>query len=243
MGPFTGWPQASAGVPQQPGVHVWGATVAGLLPRLPALRNWLSGDERERAAAFHFESHRAAYIAAHGVLHDVVARYVGIDRAGITFATDGAGRPSLAERAAGVDFNLSHAGDAVLVAVAAGQSVGVDVEEISSAPDTMALAERFFAREEIDEIRSSPEGRAAFFGCWTKKEAVVKAIGRGLSIPLDSFVVGAFAPRQRVRVADDGALTVVDLDLAAGYAGAVAMQWDSEVTRWAWAPVDVEAGR
>lgn len=246
MDPFAGWPAASAGARYRPGVHVWGATVAALLPQFPSFWDRLSEAERERAAAFRFDRHRDAYVVAHGVLHDVLSRYLEVDPAAIAFDLDASGRPSLAGGlGATLDFNLSHAGEALAVVVASGQSVGVDVEQVASGTDTSSLAERFFALEEIEQIRSAPAERAAaaFFDCWTKKEAIVKAIGRGLSIPLDSFAVEIGARRQRVAVAGEGAFTIVDLDLSDGYAGAVAMELDAELTWWTWTPAGVKAPR
>ncbi len=210
--------------------------MGALEPFVGSLHNGLSEIERARAAAFRFEHHRRAYVVAHGVLRDVLARYVDSDRAGIDFDVTDAGRPYL--RAGDIDFNLSHAGDAVVVAVASGQRVGVDLEEVKVAMEHDALAARFFAPPEIDEIRSGG-ARAqpgAFFACWTKKEAIVKAVGRGLQMPLDSFNVVVGALHQRVTVGRDGAWTLVDLGLSSGYAGAVAMENETEVKSWMWRP-------
>jgi 4'-phosphopantetheinyl transferase len=171
----------------------------------------LSRAERERAAAFRFERHRAAYVVAHGVLREVVARYLETDAAAVEFDVTDAGRPFVAPNGkSSIDFNLSHAGDAVVVAVARDQKVGVDVEEISVDIDHVSLARRFFAPGEIDQIGAADAEAAStgFFECWTKKEAIVKAVGRGLSMPLASFCVSVNAPRQKVPVGEDGTWAV-----------------------------------
>jgi 4'-phosphopantetheinyl transferase len=218
---------------------VWGANVRDFETSLDMFHHNLSEVERARAAAFRFERHRSAYVVVHGILRDVVARYVRTDPRAISFEMTAADRPYVTGGFEGrLDFNLSHAGDAVVVAVGVGQRVGVDVEEVRADMAHEDLAARFFAPSEIDELRAGG-ARAlseAFFACWTKKEAIVKAVGRGLQMPLDSFSVSVHASRQRVLTGRDGTWTIVDLGLSSGYSGALAIERDGRVERWSWRP-------
>jgi 4'-phosphopantetheinyl transferase len=236
--PFAEWPPAPDDVLGRPNVAVWGANVRDFETSFDMFHDHLSEVERARAAAFRFERHRSAYVVAHGILRDVLARYVRVDPRAISFETTAADRPYITGGFEGrLDFNLSHAGDAIIVAVGGEQRVGVDVEEVRGDMAHEDLAARFFAPSEIDELRAGdPHSLSeAFFACWTKKEAIVKAVGRGLQIPLDSFSVSVHASRQRV-VTGREAWTIVDLGLSSGYSGAVAIETDGGVDRWSWRP-------
>jgi 4'-phosphopantetheinyl transferase len=242
VNPFAGWAQAPLDAARRGGIHLWGASVSDLVEWIDGFHEVLSPDERQRAAAFRFDRHRAAYVVAHGVMREVLSRYLGRDAGSIVFDVGDAGRPHLSgETETDLDFNLSHAGDAIVMAVA-NQRIGVDVEEVKADIPYTKLARRFFAETEIEAVEAA--GRetapAVFFECWTRKEAIVKAVGRGLSMGLDSFGVSPSATHQRISVGDDGMWTVVGIGLAPGYVGAVATQEDDEVERWNWAPASLE---
>jgi 4'-phosphopantetheinyl transferase len=110
----------------------------------------------------------------------------------IDLVADIYGRPTLAARAGGLEFNLSHSGDAVLVGVSLHYALGVDIEMVRDVPDFLAIAKRHFAPIEIKELlRLAPEQRCeGFYVTWTRKEAFIKARGLGLSFPLDAFCTG-----------------------------------------------------
>lgn len=133
----------------------------------------------------HAPDHRAVAAAAHALLGRLLARYAGLDHPP-ALARTGRGKP-YAPALAGIDFNLSHARDHALIAIAREQPLGVDLERIDRKLDAQDLARRFFSQREADALEALPEAlRAiAFLRLWTCKEAVLKALGAGISFGLD----------------------------------------------------------
>jgi 4'-phosphopantetheinyl transferase len=189
-----------------------------------ALLDLLSGEERVRAARMRTTESRLRFVVAHGALRAILARYVGVPASQVAIETSEAGKPFLADGR--VSFNLTHSESVAVCAVGQDARIGVDVERIRSMPDADAIVRRYFAPGEAREYESLPPGdrTAAFFSTWTRKEAFVKAIGDGLSCPLDSFEVeiapGVSAPRI-VTDQTHGAWYIRSFDPAPGYAGAV----------------------
>jgi 4'-phosphopantetheinyl transferase len=135
--------------------------------------------------------------AARGWLRSLLGRYLGVAPHSIEFRFNEHGKPSLAgahERSS-LRFNISHSHGFALFAFARGREVGVDIEKIRPGRPFQRIAERFFAPGETARFSSIPAAQQAhaFFECWTRKEAYIKARGKGLSLPLDSFEVG-FGP-------------------------------------------------
>jgi 4'-phosphopantetheinyl transferase len=153
----------------------------------------LSDGERARAARFHFADHAARFTVAHGRLRQWLAPLLGIAPERVAFTAGPHGKPALAGDAAGsgIQFNLSHSDTLGLVGWCAGRHIGVDIERWRSLRDEAALARRYFSAGEAAAYEALPaEHRSeGFFNCWTRKEAYVKAVGRGLTLPLDSFDV------------------------------------------------------
>jgi 4'-phosphopantetheinyl transferase len=147
---------------------------------------YLSDDEVARAERFVFDRDRHRYIAARGRMREILARLLGATPAALRFTYSSHGKPSFA---AGLHFNLSHSQGLAALGVSRTHELGVDVEHVR--PLKEDIAERFFSRAEVATLRTLPEHEQldAFYRCWTRKEAVVKAIGEGLSRPLDSFDV------------------------------------------------------
>lgn len=168
-------------------VHLW---QIGLNQPPVGLWELLSLDEQERAQRFHFERHRQAFVVARGALRTILSRYVGVPASTLSFAYGRQGKPRLA-MAGSLQFNLSHSGEIALLGVTHLQTVGIDVEQIRELPDMLGVAEHFFARAEYEQLLQLPTNRhpQAFFECWTRKEAYLKAIGEGLTRPLDQFRV------------------------------------------------------
>jgi 4'-phosphopantetheinyl transferase len=193
------------------------------------LRMVLDEEERERADRYVFARDQQRFTCARGALRGLMGAYLGIDAADVVFAYGEHGKPALGGAHAGaLAFNLSHSGEWALVAVADGGELGVDIEAVRPMTDRHEIALRFFAPAEAALLRSLPEPEQdpAFFRCWTRKEAYLKALGDGLARPLDSFEV-AFAagdePRLRV-VADERELArwrVVPIEAPEGYAAAL----------------------
>jgi 4'-phosphopantetheinyl transferase len=215
-------------------VHVWRAQLdvgAGTLERL-----WftLSEPERTRAELVHPPDARRRTIAARGVLRDILSRYLHLPPSGLALTSGPNGKPELATSAgrAGLWFNHSRSAGLGLYCVSRTGPVGVDLEYVRPDFDWEPVA-ALLALREREAIRSLPptQRRAAFFRCWTRKEACLKATGQGLGAPLDSFEVPVEAePRSRA-----GKWWIRACEPATGYAGAVASEVRSlEPACWNW---------
>jgi len=169
-------------------VHVWAAGLA-LPPRqLAELEVVLDEAERGRAGRFVQPVHRDRFIAAHGYLRRLLGRSLQMEPREIQFIAGAQGKPAIA---GGLEFNLAHSGDIALIALARDRAVGVDVEQVRAMPDAEGISGRFFSTGEQAALAALPVAvrQAAFFNIWTRKEAFIKAIGLGLSFPLDAFTV------------------------------------------------------
>jgi 4'-phosphopantetheinyl transferase len=159
-------------------------------PRIDALAlaDSLSPDERVRAARFRLELHRRRFIIGRGVLRALLARITCRRPADLLIIDEANRKPAIA---GGPAFNLSHSERHLLIGVASNGRLGVDVEVKRSVPDALDLAQRFFSPQEVAALAEVPPQQvsAAFLRLWTRKEALLKATGLGLSIPLDRFSV------------------------------------------------------
>ena len=185
----------------------------------------LSTEERARADRFVHSRDAVAYRAAHVRLRQILGGYVGRDPASLRLGVTGNGKPTLPQ---GPAFNLSHSGGWAALAVTPTARIGVDIEAHRAVEPE--VAERFFSLAERHDLATvtGDHWRDAFFRCWTRKEGFVKAVGAGLSLPLDSFDVTTLpqaAPRL-LRVAGGHAedWTLIDLPLGQGFAGAVVIE-------------------
>jgi 4'-phosphopantetheinyl transferase len=212
--------------------HVW-QTAVGDSSVLEWLRGLLSPEELQRAARFRFDRDRNVFIRARGWLRALAGAYTGSRPAEIAFRYSERGKPELAAGAASnLRFNVSHSGEVVLLAFALGRRLGVDVEKIRKDFAITEIAERFFSPVERAGLRALPSGlqHQAFFRCWTRKEAYIKATGDGLSLPLDQFDV-SFGPNQPAQIletrpdpAEVERWLLRDLDIGEQYAGAVVIE-------------------
>ena len=186
----------------------------------------LSPEELARAERFRAEGARRSFVAVRGELRRVLGARLGVAAADVALAVDEHGRPWVE----GASFNVSHSGAVGLIAVAgAGRRVGVDVEQVRPGMDVGAVAARFFHPDEAAAIAGR---RDAFFRCWTRKEAVVKALGLGLNHPLDRFVVDVDGEGPRPVAGVEG-LSVTGVQIDEGYVAALAADGPLE---YAWAP-------
>ena len=153
-----------------------------------ALARLLSQAERSRAARFRFERERRRFIVARATLRELLAERLDVPPESIEFVYAREGKPALAERFArsGWRFNLSHCGELAVYAFSRAREVGVDVEAVHAIAEADAIAARVFSRREHQAYRAAAasERPLAFFRGWTRKEAFVKALGGGLSMPL-----------------------------------------------------------
>ena len=180
-------------------VHVYCALLGEHRPRLEVLSSLLSADEKLRADEFRTQTLRARFVLSRGILRELLSRYLAAPPAGIAFEYGSHGKPGLHPSAgSAIAFNLSHSGDMALYAFAHGRAIGVDVENGERQVAHEKVSRRFFADTEKAELAALPadQARRGFFNCWTRKEAYLKARGRGLSVSLSDFAV-SLAPGSR----------------------------------------------
>lgn len=156
-------------------------------------RQIMSQDELSRAGRFHFEKDRTRYVCGRGFLRLLLGRYLSILPSSILFEYNDFGKPELSkhQNLQLLTFNTSHAEDYLAFAVTNIAQIGIDIEILQKKTDLMGIAERFFSAKEFEKIKSfhNKNFTEAFYNCWTRKEAFIKAVGDGLSIPLNSFEV------------------------------------------------------
>lgn len=171
----------------------------GDLDAQPADGSTLSDDECERAARFRFDRDRRRFVAGRSALRSLVASYLDVAAADITFGYGPQGKPFVPGST--LSFNVSHSGGCAVYAFGSGVEIGVDVELLDHARYDDGVAERFFSPSEVATLQTlSPAERPhAFLRCWTRKEAFIKARGEGLSLPLHEFDV-AFARGVRPQI-------------------------------------------
>jgi 4'-phosphopantetheinyl transferase len=174
-------------------IHVWHAMLdSAFAGRREYFEGLLSPDEHERAGRYHFEKDRNRFVAARAILRTLIEGYSGLDARRITFKYNRYGKPLL-ESDDGQDlvFNVSHSGERALYVFARGMPVGVDLERLRSNVDHSQIARRFFTADETSVLEKLPEEQRldAFFNGWTRKEALIKAMGQGLAFGLNSFDV------------------------------------------------------
>jgi 4'-phosphopantetheinyl transferase len=194
----------------------------------------LSADELARAERFRFRKDADRYTVARGLLRTILGQYLCRPPEQLRFRYGAMGKPELAADGGAFDprFNLAHSRDLAVYAVTRGRRVGIDIEYIRAERADLRIAERFFSTREIAQLRALPlhAQREAFFACWTRKEAYLKAKGDGLALGLDRFDV-SLAPGEpaallatRDDASEAGRWSLCDLFPRAGYASALAVE-------------------
>ncbi len=218
-------------------VHVWLVPIDHFTSTSLCLEQFLSSDEYARANRFHFERDRQSFITVRGILRILLAGYLNTAPGVLRFQQNTYGKPALLNEtdALRLEFNVSHSGRLALIAIARGRALGVDIEHKRPLADADAIAAAYFSANERTAIHALTGGTKvdAFYACWTRKEAYIKAIGRGLFMPLDQFDV-TLAPDEpacllRVHNAQEelARWTLYSLDPAPGYAGALVAEGTS----------------
>tara|TARA_R110002167_G_scaffold124333_2_gene303680 strand:- start:250 stop:1107 length:858 start_codon:yes stop_codon:yes gene_type:complete len=218
--------------PKRDELHLWLFNIARPPLSNEELIDVLSADEVLRAKRFHFADHRSQFIAAHGLMRLILSVCGSGLAKSLAFSVGENDKPSLVatEQTQPLSFNLSHSGCWGLLAIAATGDIGVDIEEIRSLDGMETLAADTFTPSEVAELAKLPVTRRldGFFACWTRKEALIKADGRGLEISLDSFEVSADPDAPAALLRADGAAKAIgkfgiwDLPIIQGYRAAVA---------------------
>ncbi len=226
-------------------VHVWRASLEQPAARVRQLAQTLSNDERARADRFHFERHRRRFTVGRGVLRAILGRYLGIEPHRVQFRYGPRGKPYLAIESGecALHFNLAHSHELALYAFTRGRELGIDLEHVHPMPDAEQIGAQFFSARENVALRALPSHQKlkAFFNCWTRKEAYLKATGTGLARPLDEFDV-SLAPGEPARLLhvhrepqEAARWSLQALAPGNGYVGAVIIRGHSwRLWRWQW---------
>ena len=226
-------------------VHVWRASLDQSSSQLARFRNTLAADERSKADRFYFRRDRDHFIAARGILRAILGRYLNKAPEDISFSYSNHGKPALVSEsgADAVRFNISHSHGTALYVVTRDREIGVDLELIRDDVEVEQIAERFFSHREIAALHALPVDlrRRAFFLCWTRKEAYIKARGEGLSLPLDQFEVSIVPGEPAALVSVEHRSSEVlrwslrELFPAADYVAALAVEGrDWNLACWQW---------
>ncbi len=223
------------GASRMPGageIHLWRITLDAPDALPSSARNLLSPDETARADRFLRDEHRRRFTVTRGALRILLGRYLSMSPAAVAFAYGDKGKPRFADTDACLEFNVSHSNELALVAFANGRALGVDVEWTRTRAAGESIARRFFSPAETTALMALPEADRewAFYACWTRKEAYIKARGEGVSLGLDTFGV-TLAPGTppKLLFAKEGEAevrrwTFEDIDPGPGYAGALAYE-------------------
>ena len=226
-------------------VHVWRACLDVPESRVGALRRTLAFDELGREKRYRFERDRRRFIVGRGALRALLGRYMGIEPGQLRFRYGPRGKPRLVGEVGegALCFNVAHARELALFALTRGRQVGVDLEFVREDLAGMEIAERFFSPREVAALQQLPAGARteAFFNCWTRKEAYIKATGDGLSLPLDQFDV-SLAPGEPPALlgtecdpAEASRWSLCELDPGPGYVAALAVEghgWQLKCWQW-----------
>jgi 4'-phosphopantetheinyl transferase len=214
-------------------ISIWSVGLEWPESEVQAAAEILSSDEQERAKRFHRVSDRKHFIVARAALRLVLTRYLNVYPRQISFDQNAFGKPRLTGTYyPDLRFNLAHSSGLALYVIANGREVGVDLERIEPRFATMGLARSLFAPEEVAalSILSNEDFVAAFYRCWTRKEAYVKAKGLGLSLPLKSFVVSVAPPNEtpllvpdRDEIEEQARWMLVEVIVGEGFAASLAV--------------------
>jgi 4'-phosphopantetheinyl transferase len=219
-------------------LHVWRASLDLFPLVLQRVERTLDAHEKKRAEKFLVPQARERFVVARGILRELLGTYLGLDAGKVTLSYGPQGKPSLSpEHNSKIGFSVSHSHGMGLFVFARSHEVGVDIEQVRTDFRGLETACHFFSEEEIAGLAKLPPKLAdeAFFGCWTRKEAYVKARGQGLSIPLRSFTV-RFAEREQLLWDESGARwSCYSVEPEAGFAGAVVAAGENwRLKYWEW---------
>ena len=226
-------------------VHVYRAFLNLSASRIREFQETLAEDELNRADRFRYPQDRQNFILTRGTLRAILGRYLDLRPEQLRFGYNKYGKPDLdfANGSHKLNFNLSHSGGLALFAIANGAEIGIDTERIQTDFEYDLIAARFFSPSEYLRLKNLPPQMKpeAFFNCWTRKEAYIKARGKGFSLPLDQFNV-SFVPGEpaqllqtRADAAEATRWSLMNLKPKTGYAAAIAVEGQEwQISLWGW---------
>jgi 4'-phosphopantetheinyl transferase len=227
-------------------VHLWSFELNLPATEIKKYRDTLSEEEIARSGRFYFEKDRNQSIITRGCMRAILSLYLETTPAQLNFSYNTYGKPELAADSlrpglhTGLCFNLSHSHGMGMVAIAQMCPVGIDIEFMRENLAYLEIARRFFSSHEVSELEGLPKNaqKEAFFQCWTRKEAYIKAVGGGLSVPLDRFDVSlkpgepAALLATRPHSGEASEWELYRLEVPAGYAGALAIRGKVDQLRY-----------
>jgi 4'-phosphopantetheinyl transferase len=210
-------------------VHLWRANLTLSNPELEELMTYLAPDEVVRADKFRFALHKSRFIAARGILRQLLGKYLQVSPSDVIFTYSDRGKPQLPQNSS-LQFNLSHSQEYGLFGFTLNHLIGVDLEYQRAMPDALNIAQRFFSVREFKMLKEAPQEKQArlFFQLWTAKEACLKAIGTGLSGSLASIEI-SFNEDQYLFLSRENQIEIDDWSLYScapktNYLGAIAIK-------------------
>jgi len=230
----------------EPGeVHIWCAPLPQDLTALKRLESFLAPNELIRADRLRDQRLRQRFVAGRGFLRETVAHYLEIEPNHIYLAANEHGKPYLPYIPESYSrlprFNLSHAGDLVLLAISGCCELGVDLEAMHDALPFLDMTKLVFSTREQEQLANLPSHlqREAFYRCWTRKEAYLKGRGLGFTKPANSFTV-SLLPDDPPEITQDlydcadncARWRLLDLSVPNGYCAALAIEGDAPVLRY-----------
>lgn len=212
-------------------IHVWEADVPAWKDSLPEFQRILSAEEQKRASAFVFGRDRERFVTCRGLLRSLLAGYLGLHPSGIELRYGRHGKPALdAAGPINLEFNVSHSDSRALLVFCTGRKIGVDIERIKSDLDPLELGRQVFSPAELEELRSYEDNARAdaFFSGWTRKEALIKALGQGVSAPLRAITI-QLRPLDEAKPTGHrggiaGSWSILSLPAPEGYKAALAVE-------------------
>jgi 4'-phosphopantetheinyl transferase len=217
-------------------IHVWRADLNQNFSTIQKFSETLSADEKQKAAKFRFEKDRNHFIAARGSLRKILGGYLGIAPNKICFSYNRFGKPFLDARETRIRFNVAHSNGLALFAISRGQEIGVDLEYIVNNFEILKTARSFFSDAEMSVLKNLPENlqTAAFFSGWTRKEAFIKAVGRGVLYPTKQFTVSIMPEDSNISLQTNEFQnwSVMNLNCQSNYKAALAVEGKIQTIRY-----------
>lgn len=213
--------------------HIWSVDLGNLPESNLAQLAYLNSLEQERADRLQHPVHRQRFIAARYALRKIISHYLNTNPTSVHFGYNQHGKPYLLNDNRSLQFNLTHSQDIALYAITLDHQIGIDIEKMGER-DHAHIAERFFSAEENLALAKLPidEQFTSFYRIWSRKEALIKAVGKGMFVPLTSFSVSPLAITETIHL-EGKTWTLLSLDTLPGYQAALASEQPKEIIRMA----------